>query len=356
MASSPSTSKSDRLQMGSSNCLQIFYQNARGLRTKSVKIFNVSSLDYKIICLTETWLSASFSTHKFFPETYTVYRSDRYFHDKLRGGVLTAVSNIFFGVKRRPDLDFFHESVWVAFTLSDGRNVLFGNRYFAPDIKVNIINNLLENSFDTLNYRILFLGDFNVPGFNWNHGSHSTNSHFYTKLKGDVIQSAICYFGLIQRNHPVNGFTLLDLVFSNFVDISLDYVEHGLVHPDRFHRPFIIDCTIPLRRKNQHFNTPYKIYSAGYHALLHKALLTYDWSVLYTETSVAAAVDRLNAAITQATNLAVPSGCVTKQKYPIWFSGRLRTYIKKNYFYRRYTKCKTDSCYDRFSFYRKLVK
>jgi hypothetical protein len=131
----------------------------------------------------------------------------------------------------------------------------------------------------------------------------------------------------------------LILFFPNFVYISFDYLDHGLVHPDPFHPPFIIDCIIPLRRNNQNFNTPYKRYSVGDYVWLHNALFTYDWSALYNETSVDAAVDRLNAVVAQAINLAVPCGCVTKHKYPIWFSGRLRSYIKKkNYFYRRYKK------------------
>jgi hypothetical protein len=89
------------------------------------------------------------------------------------------------------------------------------------------------------------------------------------------------------------------LIFSNFVGILLDYVEHGLVQPDSFsfHPPFITDCTIPFRQNNQNVNTPYKRYSAGDYVLLYTALFTYDWSAFYNETSVDAAVDRVNAAI-----------------------------------------------------------
>ena len=62
-------------------------------------------------------------------------------------------------------------------------------------------------------------------------------------------------------------------------------------------------------------------------------------------------------AIIKAINLAVPNGAVSKHNYPAWFSSILRTYIKKkNYFYRRYKKYKTDCFYKKFSFYRKLVK
>jgi hypothetical protein len=116
------------------------------------------------------------------------------------------------------------------------------------------------------------------------------------------------YLGFDQHNHPVNGLNLLDLVFSNFVDISLIYVDQGLVHPDLPHPPFIIDCKIPLLQSNQNFNTTHKIYSAGDYALLYNALFTYNWSAIYNEMSVDAAVDRLNAAIMQAITSAVPSG------------------------------------------------
>jgi predicted Holliday junction resolvase-like endonuclease len=78
----------------------------------------------------------------------------------------------------------------------------------------------------------------------------------------------------------------------------------------------VVDCTIPLRRNNRNFNTPYKRYSAGDYVLLYNTQLTCDRSALYIETAVDAAVDRLNAAVAQAINLAVPSGCVTKHKIP----------------------------------------
>jgi hypothetical protein len=48
----------DTSNVGSGNYLDIFYQNVRGLRTKSVESFNnVCSFDFKIVCLTETWLN-----------------------------------------------------------------------------------------------------------------------------------------------------------------------------------------------------------------------------------------------------------------------------------------------------------
>jgi hypothetical protein len=58
-------------------------------------------------------------------------------------------------------------------------------------------------------------------------------------------------------------------------------------------------------------------------------LATYVWSSLYNETSVNAAVDRLNVAVIQAIDLAVPSGYIKAHKYSAWFCGKLNAYIKK---------------------------
>jgi hypothetical protein len=60
--------------MGSCNYLDIFYQNVQSLRTKSVDIFNnVCSLDFKIVCLTESWQNELFSSQHFFPPKFMLY-------------------------------------------------------------------------------------------------------------------------------------------------------------------------------------------------------------------------------------------------------------------------------------------
>jgi hypothetical protein len=175
MAASPLAVVRNRSNVGSGYYLDIFYRNIRGLRTKPIEIFNnVCSFDFKIICLTKTWLNESHYSQNLFPEVCTVHRSDRDCHTKLRGGgALIAVSEADFGVKCRSDLEYFKKCVWVEITVTGGRRLLIGNHYFAPDVKVDIIKNYfncLENILDNLNYRVLLLGDFNVPGFDWNSG------------------------------------------------------------------------------------------------------------------------------------------------------------------------------------------
>jgi hypothetical protein len=63
------------------------------------------------------------------------------------------------------------------------------------------------------------------------------------------------------------------------------------------------------RRYKQNCDVSYKRFSAGNYAMLSNSLSTFDWSSLYNETSVDAAV-----AVTQAIDLAVPSGYFKKHK------------------------------------------
>jgi hypothetical protein len=78
---------------------------------------------------------------------------------------------------------------------------------------------------------------------------------------------------------------------------------------------------------------------------------------VYETSSVDVAVQSLNAAVQDAMEQAIPRGYSCKSKFPPWFSYILRYYIaKKNYFHRRFKKKPSDYFYDRFTFYRKLIK
>jgi hypothetical protein len=74
--------------------LDIYYQNVRGLRTKQLKLYeNVWSTDHIIMCLTETWLNDMCYDYNLFPDSYTVFHSDRLCTNEMRGGgVLIALS------------------------------------------------------------------------------------------------------------------------------------------------------------------------------------------------------------------------------------------------------------------------
>jgi hypothetical protein len=112
--------------------------------------------------------------HNLFPDCYTVFRSGRDCAQKTRGGgVLTAISSTVRYCKRRRDLESWEECVWIEVPTHDGLNLLIGNHYFPPDTKPDVISNYfrsLENQLDTHNFRVILIGDFNAPGFDWTRG------------------------------------------------------------------------------------------------------------------------------------------------------------------------------------------
>ncbi|CAF4761876.1 unnamed protein product [Pieris macdunnoughi] len=75
--------------------LNIFYQNVRGLRTKTSTFYrNVCVNNYDIICITETWLLEGISDSELFDNRYLVWRRDRNYaatEQSKGGGVLIAV-------------------------------------------------------------------------------------------------------------------------------------------------------------------------------------------------------------------------------------------------------------------------
>jgi hypothetical protein len=91
--------------------------------------------------------------------------------------------------------------------------------------------------------------------------------------------------------------------------------------------------------------------------LLYNILSACDWSSVYETTSVDIAVGSLKSAVRGAMEQAIPRGYNCKSKFPHWFLYTLRyCTAKRNYFHRRFKKKPSDYFYDRFAYYRKLVK
>jgi exonuclease III len=185
--------------------VDIFYQNVRGLRTKCTNFYDSACInDSKIICVTETWLDDSFCNRNLFPDDDFVFRTDRVHTDfslTRGGGVLTAVHQSLSGCKSRYDLELTSECVWIEIPLPGGFSLLVGNHYFSPNSDVKVIENYfnsLEIKLNPQNFRVVLGGDFNVPCSDWANGFPQANSHYYTKIRGDVVYSASCYLGLSQ--------------------------------------------------------------------------------------------------------------------------------------------------------------
>jgi hypothetical protein len=159
------------------------------------------------------------------------------FKNKTRGGgVLIALSLRFRSYKRRYDLESYDECVLVEIPILGSPNFLTGNHHFPPDTKSEVSVNysylrFLENKLDTHNFRVIMAGDFNTHGFDWNRGFSVPDCHYYSKLKGDAVYTSTCLLNLHQCIDAVGSSNLLDLIFSNFSDIGITFLDSGYLSP-----------------------------------------------------------------------------------------------------------------------------
>uniref|UniRef100_A0A6B0V325 Putative rna-directed dna polymerase from mobile element jockey-like protein n=1 Tax=Ixodes ricinus TaxID=34613 RepID=A0A6B0V325_IXORI len=150
----------------------LYYQNTRGLRTKSEEFFgNAFSCDHDIICLTEMWLNEFCTSSSYFPSQFSVFRTDRNYTElvKYGGGVLIACMTDFYLI-RRTDLETYRECVWVEIPASDGLNYFVGCYYFPPNSDVCVFVDHfadLENRIDFSKYKVHVYGDSNLPKVKW---------------------------------------------------------------------------------------------------------------------------------------------------------------------------------------------
>jgi hypothetical protein len=94
--------------------------------------------------------------------------------------------------------------VWIEISTLDSINLLIGNHYyFSLDAKTEVLTNyfhFLEDKLDTINFRVVMMGDFNTPGFDWYRGLSVPDCHYYSKLRGHAIYTSTCLLILPRRN------------------------------------------------------------------------------------------------------------------------------------------------------------
>lgn len=160
----------------SKNDLKIYYQNIRGVNTKTHIRSNFSAADFEIIALTETWLKSDFSSSEIFDDSFEVFRSDRDLSltgKKSGGGCLIAIKNNISALRMTDwEKEIPFENVWMAINQKKSNEKLYINVvYIAPktshatyalyfDHISNLICNVKPNS------EFLFLGDFNIGTIN----------------------------------------------------------------------------------------------------------------------------------------------------------------------------------------------
>jgi hypothetical protein len=135
----------------------------------------------------------------------------------------------------------------------------------------------LERNLNAHRYRVIILGDFNTPNYDWINGAHLSNSYYYNKIIEDLIHTATCLLGLDQYNNCVANGALLDLVFSNIDDLNACISSFPVVTSDKYHPPLLLRFKLTLYCHHISL-TPHRNYAKDDYMLLYNVLRQSDWS------------------------------------------------------------------------------
>ncbi|KAL1446877.1 hypothetical protein WDU94_003620 [Cyamophila willieti] len=280
-------------------------------------------------------------------------------NDVRGGGTLVAVKKTF-KVHRRFDLDFNNiECTWVEIALEGNSTLIVGNHYFQPSIRTELLRNYVDFletcNIDIASSKVLFLGDYNIPRFNFDLGV-SENDVPYIRNKSDIVYSLFCTFNLMQSNYEriLDTDSLLDLVSSNFPDSLSITKEQGLVDWDHQHPALLINICLPVFKPN--FLPLVKCdYANGDYLGLYNYLSRYEFIDSEDPEHL---VRDLTEAVGGSIQSFIPKKTIYPKSYPRWFSGNLIRLLKLKEKFHSKLKRQPNNNYFRSSFtkFRKLSK
>lgn len=337
----------------------MYYQNVRGLNTKTTTLFDsVYTSYYPIIILTETWLKDNVRSSELFPPSYTVIRCDRTRCNG--GGVLIAVDNdtctcsqLIEITSPVPEI----ELVGVSINMNNNLRLDILASYIPPATSAETLEEFLEYLeiiVNSTSNNTIILGDFNIPGF------MNEDPLYATQNITSLFSNFLTYINYKQINLIRNSNErILDFVVVPTSYISyVERVDSPLLIEDLHHPAISMSIDIKTvhnkRRLNQSLR--YNFRKANFN-LLYDALLNIDWSPVYQESDSDLCCRALYDIIYSTLDSIVPKTRITQTytKYPVWFSKDLIHALKeKRYFHK--LRSRGYFFQTKFAFYRSKVK
>ncbi|XP_055527695.1 uncharacterized protein LOC129720266 [Wyeomyia smithii] len=233
------------------NYLTVYYQNVRGLRTKTNELrLLLSSCDYDVLVFTETWLRPDIIDSELSSD-YSLFRCDRSERTSelsRGGGVLIAIKNNITSTLISLPNSSHLEQVAVRVHLPS-RSLYICCIYLRPNSNADVYAahsaaiGAMSDQVDTTDV-IMVLGDYNLPHLRWQCDA-DLNGYLPSNASSEqeiVLTETLLACGLVQLNNltNVNG-RWLDLLFSNMPDeVEVDEPPHPLLPVDCHHRPFVV--------------------------------------------------------------------------------------------------------------------
>lgn len=149
--------------------LEIYYQNVRGLKTKTKKFRSeLLNASYDVILLCETWLRSDIFTSELFDDRYIVYRNDRD-NDGINkndgGGCAIAIRKELISSRvARFEVD---NDIWVSIEQVNGNKTYFNVKYVEIGSKLDVYKSHFEKIIENvmswgINDSFVLAGDYNL--------------------------------------------------------------------------------------------------------------------------------------------------------------------------------------------------
>lgn len=362
------TSRGERRPNVNSPAFLCFYQNTRGLRSRTNDVLTATSYshEYSAYVFVETWLNDGILDGELFDtDQYNVFRSDRNFAATCStrgGGVLLAVNQDFSAVQVniKPFHDGFLDLVWidilmVRVQLNNSRWLYILVVYVPPKRHIQVYEKLCEllESFQGLmGPDILVLGDFNIPEF------HSCQVDKSASPAYTAIGNLMKFYGLSQQNSVVNRNTrLLDLVLCSQTCIVLE-ASNSFVPVDEHHPCLTVELRdfTPLRIIPYNGVKEYNLRKANY-LQLYSDMQNIDWDSLYNIYDPNRALDLMYGKIYAVLDKNVPKKKKVTNIYPPWFTSQIIYSIKmKHKAFVKYKATGDSTYYENFKQLRTGIK
>lgn len=354
----------------------VYYQNVRGLRTKTKDLrLLLSSCDYDILVFTETWLRSDICDSELSSE-YCFFRRDR---SELTsefsrgGGVLVAVKiNLQCTSISLPDCNHL-EQVAVRVNLPT-RSVYVCSIYLRPNSSADLYlahSAAIDTISDQLDDSdvVIVLGDYNLPYLTWQldedlNGYIPINASSEQEL---ALTESLLAYGLLQVNRFTNtNERLLDLAFVNAPD-DVEIVEPPLplLPVDPHHKPFIIlldvlsDVSDVLEQRAEPMVMNFK--RCDFEAL-NNALASIDWRQYIVGDSVDLDTSTFYGKLFEVLDVHVPRVCRaadTSTRKPWWTAElrHMRNTLRKmrKRFFKNRTMANNNSLRDMEASYKNLL-
>lgn len=355
--------------------ITLFYQNVRGLRTKTSTFRrNICLNSYDVVCLAETWLLEGIRDSELFDDRYLVWRRDRKYSDtnqRLGGGVLIAVRRTLVADGKN-DWCSSAEDIWVTLTLQHQKPkvsyyIHICTVYMCQQNMGNSFSDQLRNFSDKLvdivlshaTDKFIILGDFNLPNINWVQKGDSTlcADNVQGVVQTDFIDKlSLC--NLLQYNSNTNCKNrILDLVFSNN-EISITNCKQPLVPEDPYHKSLCITADF-VELHTLHIKPRVKfIYNNGDYSSISNKLDSINWDLELNSRPLEEACEFFYNVIYDLRTQYIPIKSVKPtQIHPPWYKSPLLKMLKeKHKYHSKFKKYKNKSDYNSFVLLRERAK